>query len=826
MRARLLAAAAIFALVATPGVAHAEPATTTVTYAGDLASVFTNPERGFHNRYEIVDDPAVNDYASNTIPGFNPDMLDRTFARARQSGDTLIHSYLHLDKYQTTDLPPALLTNLGTGLAAIRAQGLKIVLRVAYVWDGYSAVTEPQMERHIDQLAPVLAANSDVLMHLEAGFFGAWGEWHESPYTAASEESQAPVRYRLVKKLLASTPASIPVAIRYPIFNYEFAQRTTPPAGCPLPDNCLLTTQDMDRLGFHDDCFLADSADMGTYDQNSWLGWFDVPTKKQWVYDMATSTGGNKIVGGETCNASGGNDTAGVNAQYELAHQHWTEINEDYAQVNTDIWKNAQMAASGNDPAETLFTRIKRKLGYRLRLVDATYTSQATAGTPFTFAAHLANDGYAGLIKPRPVYLVFDDGTHRYNVPLSGLDPRTWRPGAITIPTRTVTLPSMAAGQYRLALWLPDQAEGLRGNPAYSVRLANTGTWDAGKGYNILANAVTVGSCTSDCTPPTKPTLTATGGTGTSASLSWTGATDNVAVTGYRVYRDGAVVATVTGTSFTDTGVPAGSHTYTVTARDAAGNESPASNAVTVGVGCTDCAPPSAPAGLAVTAATSTSIALSWNAATDNVGVTGYLVFRNGTQIATPAGTAYTDAGLTGGSYTYTVKARDAAGNISPASAPLTATTAAVGRVLDDFDGTPAYPSAAQNDLGKWTGGNCFLNGGGSGMVSGGALALQYNNCGWFGSDVATDMSAYTYLVVRLKGGNAAHFNLSLGGTTKVFGDYVLDGGGHPVLTSEYQDIKIPMVANGINRSSPAQLTMGFWYGGAGTVTIDSISFQ
>jgi hypothetical protein len=108
-------------------------------------------------------------------------------------------------------------------------------------------------------------------------------------------------------------------------------------------------------------------------------------------------------------------------------------------------------------------------------------------------------------------------------------------------------------------------------------------------------------------------------------------------------------------------------------------------------------------------------------------------------------------------------------------------------------------------------------------------LALQYNNCGWFGSDVGTDLSAYTYLVVRIKGasgGEQRHFNLSLGGTTKVFGDYVLDGGAHPVITTAYQDIKIPLVANGMNRASPAQLAMGFWFGGSSTITIDSFSFS
>ncbi|MEV0563028.1 hypothetical protein [Dactylosporangium sp. NPDC050588] len=82
--------------------------------------------------------------------------------------------------------------------------------------------------------------------------------------------------------------------------------------------------------------------------------------------------------------------------------------------------------------------------------------------------------------------------------------------------------------------------------------------------------------------------------------------------------------------------------------------------------------------------------------------------------------------------------------------------------------------------------------------------------------------------MIRVKGaagGEQTHFNLGLGGTTKVFADYTLDGGAHPTLTTSYQDIRIPLVANGISRNSPSQLTMGFWYGGSSTITIDSISF-
>jgi chitodextrinase len=198
------------------------------------------------------------------------------------------------------------------------------------------------------------------------------------------------------------------------------------------------------------------------------------------------------------------------------------------------------------------------------------------------------------------------------------VDIRTWLAGPVTLPTQTVTLPAgMAAGSYTLGLWLPDQYASLHNNPAYDIRLANTGTWNAATGYNTLATGVTVGTCPGDCTPPTTPTLTLTGSTGSSASLSWTTATDNVAVTGYDIVRDGTRIATVTGTGYTDTGLSPGEYHYTVDARDAAGNTSPASNTVGVDVGCTDCSPPTTPVGLTSPAQTSTTVTLSWTASTE-----------------------------------------------------------------------------------------------------------------------------------------------------------------------------------------------------------------
>ncbi|MEN3533686.1 glycosyl hydrolase family 18 protein [Microbispora sp. ZYX-F-249] len=101
-----------------------------------------------------------------------------------------------------------------------------------------------------------------------------------------------------------------------------------------------------------------------------------------------------------------------------------------------------------------------------------------------------------------------------------------------------------------------------------------------------------------------------------------------------------------------------------------------------------DTTAPSVPAGLRVTGTTSSSVSLAWNASADDVGVTGYQVYRGSQLVTTVTGTAYTDGGLASGTtYAYTVRARDAAGNVSAASTAVSATTGA-------GTGTPGQPGA------------------------------------------------------------------------------------------------------------------------------------
>jgi len=174
-----------------------------------------------------------------------------------------------------------------------------------------------------------------------------------------------------------------------------------------------------------------------------------------------------------------------------------------------------------------------------------------------------------------------------------------------------------------------------------------------------------------DTLAPSAPTgLSASGVTSSSVALSWNPSTDNVAVTGYDVYAGSSKVASSSITSVTVSGLSPGTpYTFTVRARDAAGNISPASSGLTVTtINPVDVDPPSAPANL-TWAADGLTVSLTWSASTDNVGVTGYELFYGSFDLGTFTDTVLTLIGFKPGTpYTFTVKARDAAGNSSVAS--------------------------------------------------------------------------------------------------------------------------------------------------------------
>ena len=217
---------------------------------------------------------------------------------------------------------------------------------------------------------------------------------------------------------------------------------------------------------------------------------------------------------------------------------------------------------------------------------------------------------------------------------------------------------------------------------SYTVAAYDTATPANSSGNSNTVNVTTIGL-------PTKPTLSSTGATANSIALSWTASTDTggPGLAGYHVFRDGTLIASPTGTTYNDTGLTAStSHSYTVTAFDTAtpANSSATSNSLSVSTK----ALPVTPTGLHSTATTTSSISLAWTASTDTggPGLTGYHLYRNGTLIASPTGTTYTDSGLASGtSYAYTIAAYDTDGNASPTT--TTAVNISTTSVPGDLDG-------------------------------------------------------------------------------------------------------------------------------------------
>ncbi|MFE3869743.1 reprolysin-like metallopeptidase [Flavobacterium sp. ZS1P70] len=318
---------------------------------------------------------------------------------------------------------------------------------------------------------------------------------------------------------------------------------------------------------------------------------------------------------------------------------------------------------------------------------DAIITVNATAG-PFTVSAPNTAVSYVGGSSQTITWNVA--GTTANGVNTANVDILLSTDGGTTFP---VTLLAATPNDGTQAVTIPNTAGTLN-------RIMVKGTNHIFFDVSNTNFAITAGS--TDTVAPSAPTtLAASGTTQTTTNLSWTASTDNVAVTGYDVYQGTTLIATVTGTTYSVTGLTAATaYDFSVKAKDAAGNISAASNVATVTTlaPVADTTAPTAPTTLVASGTTTTSTNLSWTASTDNVGVIGYDVYQGATLKATVTTTTYSVTGLTAATaYTFSVKAKDAAGNISASSNVVNVTTATTAIVYCTSQGN----SVADEKIGK-----------------------------------------------------------------------------------------------------------------------------
>ena len=446
-----------------------------VSYTADESTIFPNPERGFITMLT----GHLTQSKPNAVKG-KESYLD---AHASNDKGTLILVHYYLDNFKSTaTLPTAVLNGFDEDMAVLRNKGMKAIIRFSYVDhdENETAYDAPFsiVQQHINQYKSHWQANADVIFCFQAGIVGAWGEWYYTNNYGNKVSTMNSARKQVVDALLAAVPADRCIQLRTPKFKTSYVNSTQ-----PLSESEAYTGTAKARLGQHNDAFLYDYDNMGTYQ--------DTATEKPWLAQETLYV----PIGGET-------DITDVNkakkwATYEkttaeMSRLHWTFIQSGYATQTTDYWR-------GNGT----FDELNRKMGYRYQLVSATLPDQASAGGKANINIKIKNAGYAPLYNERHAYLVLKAAGRQYKIQLQ-TDPRRWKPnGVVTTVNEQVTIPSdVPSGTYELYLYLPDAYSSIASNPAYAIRFANNNVWEASTGMNKLNASVTITGSATPVDPP------------------------------------------------------------------------------------------------------------------------------------------------------------------------------------------------------------------------------------------------------------------------------------------------------------------------------------
>ena len=446
----LLQVAAISCQQQTPGEQASDSKLTTVSYeASD--EIFPNPERGFY-------------LASEVRNADGKGIAESSMRAARLQGRSLFLLEFYLTQFVSSDISEEYLQTIRAKFLSLRTGGVKCILRFCYS-NGFSESDKPwdatleQALRHIEQVKPLIQEFYDVIMVVQAGFIGSWGEWY---YTDNFNDNAS--RRSLVNALLDAVPASRQIELRTPA--YKMALFGVTVADTITRAESHLPTEKA-RIGGHNDCYLSSANDVGTYRSSK--------DREFWAAESKYT-----IMGGESCELTQYCHCEGTDkyngALKDLAVYHFTYLNNGYHPQVLNRWKD-----------EGCMDEIKRRLGYRFVLKEGEFTEAPEAGKAFDVKLTVLNEGFAPVQNPRDVELVLTDKSGKVveTYPVDS-DPRYWMPEQETVIEKTITLPEGISGKSNLYLNLPDPCETIHNNPLFSIRLANEDVWDENTGYNLL----------------------------------------------------------------------------------------------------------------------------------------------------------------------------------------------------------------------------------------------------------------------------------------------------------------------------------------------------
>ncbi len=471
-------------------------------------SEIANPERGWYDDYYTYGSYLTGSYEA----------LDSTTLKQNreQEKTTLILRMFYLHKFvDSTSVGEEYISKMQADFDAARKAGVKCIVRFAYsdatsedIWDA----TPEKVLSHIESLRNVLADNADVIAVLQAGFIGVWGEWYYTTnfaQTGYQPDSQDIINRRaVVAKLLDILPEDIQVQVRTPAIKQYLTESDK-----PIADEQAYSGTTLSRIAHHNDCFLANSTDYGTYNNlDEDLAYMAQDTKYT-------------VSGGETCDGS--NSYSDCEASYErMTLLHWTFLNQGY---NTDVYDKWE--------EQDCFDSINIKLGYRLSIDSAVITSKANQGDSISLKLYLENDGFAAPIHYKPISVVLkgsDGSIYSLDYIAKNDDVRFWSPGSVEVDGKIKILNKLDDDYYRVGILIKDKYSSLDTIPAYNIQFANLGTWDSLSGINWFNHYITIGDADSIILPETPTNLKAEINNN-KVDLTWI---DNAAnESSYEIYR-------------------------------------------------------------------------------------------------------------------------------------------------------------------------------------------------------------------------------------------------------------------------------------------------
>ena len=409
--------------------------------------IFPNPERGFY---------FVQNFKSASASLLTASKIEQN----RLQNRTICYLGFYPKKYMNGHIADDFIQMVRNNMQVLRENGAKCIMRFAYSdsenekpWDP----TPEVVQMHIADIKPVLQEYSDVIMCLQAGFVGVWGEWYYTEnfeFTPSTPEDHV-LRKQVTDAMLEALPTDRSIGLRTPMFKrnmYASSYRDT------LTLATAYNGSDKARVSGFNDCFGASANDLGTFDNDA--------SREYWKRDTRYT-----LMGGETCGVSSYCECAVTLKDCE--DYHWTYLNIEYNRQVHNVWKDGGC-----------WDEIERRLGYRLSFADV-YHSTPAAGQDMTVALQIKNSGFAAPMNGRAVELVLVDGNGKKTVyELNDVDPRYWFAGRTVNIEKAISIPADASGKCTLYLNLPDPKPTLHDNPRFSIRLANDGVWNDDLGYN------------------------------------------------------------------------------------------------------------------------------------------------------------------------------------------------------------------------------------------------------------------------------------------------------------------------------------------------------